>query len=105
MNRIEFWILIVLSALVAVFLGVQAIYAKLSQHSQLEVIAAQQTIQEGQASETRRRQLAVRIYQVAQQNQDQTLRDLLTRQGITIKVNPTSDASAPPAAGSAPTTH
>jgi hypothetical protein len=88
--------------LVAVFLGLQAIYAKLSQHSQLEVVAAQQTIQEGQASEQRRRQLAVRIYQVAQQNQDQALRDLLTRQGITIKVNPQADSAAAPAPGTTP---
>jgi hypothetical protein len=94
MNRVQFAIVVALSSLVVVFLFLQAVFAKLAQHAQLRIVAAQQVIQEGQACEGRRRQLAIRVYQVIQQTNDQALKDILLRQGITVKAAPASSSGA-----------
>jgi hypothetical protein len=98
MKPLHFWISISLSALVALFLLLQAIFTTQAQRAQAEVARAQETISQGQACETRWRQLATRIYQVGQQTQDQALKDLLTRQGINVRVATNAPSATAPAA-------
>jgi hypothetical protein len=103
MNRIQFWLLISLSSLVVIFLVAQAGLAVWSERVQVRLLAAQQAIQQGRACDQRWRQLVGRVVEVSQKTQDQGLKDLLNRQGITVKVNPNPDASsgsAPPASPS-----
>jgi hypothetical protein len=99
MNRIQFFTAIALSSLVVLFLFLQVLFATQLQHAQGQIAWAQQTVTNGRASENQRRQLALRIYQVGQQQQDQQLKDLLVRQGIAVKNNGAENS----AAGSAPT--
>ena len=102
MNRIQFWTLTLVSTLVVVCLLLQVIFAHQAQHAQQKVYAGQQLIQEGRLSATRWNQLVERIVQVSQQTQDQGLRDLLTRQGITVKANPNATGTPISPAASAP---
>jgi len=94
MNRIQFWILIVLSCLVVLCLGLQAVFVHQAQRVQGQIAAAQQEVAKGRNSENVLRQLIGRIYQVGQQSDDQQLKDLLVRQQIAVKPN-TSTNSAP----------
>ena len=90
MNRTQFWILIAGSALLVVFLLLQIIFSRSYQFEQGRALAAQQIVTEGRAAYSRWRQLAGRVYQVANQNQDQGLKDLLTRQQITVTNAPSA---------------
>jgi hypothetical protein len=109
MNRTQYWLLVTLSCLVVIFLAAQAGFSVWSVKVQSRLITAQQVIQQGRACDQRWRQLIGRIVEVGQKSQDQALKDLLTRQGITVRVNPdssssSSQSSAPaPAAAPAPT--
>jgi hypothetical protein len=58
-------------------------------------------VSEGQSFDLHVRQVAARIYQVSQQTQDQGLKDLLTRQQITIAPSTDSTSTAQPAPASA----
>jgi hypothetical protein len=97
MNRLQFWILIAGSSLVVIFLGLQALFVHQAQHVQGQVVAAQQEVAKGRSSENVLRQLIGRIYQVSQQTQDQGLKDLLTRQQISISPGPAAASSSAPA--------
>ena len=101
MNRIQFWVLVTLSSLVIIFLALQAVFAVFSQHMQIQVAYAQQAIQQGRAYDQRWRQLIERIVEVSQKSQDQGLKDILTRQGVTVRQAP-SPSSPEPAAAPAP---
>jgi hypothetical protein len=105
MKRSQYWILITCSSLVVILLLLQVIFERAAQGARMLVLNAQQTITEGRNCDTRIRQLANRIYQVSLQNQDQGLRDLLTRQQITVNATtvPISGV-AQPNTGPAPTT-
>jgi hypothetical protein len=100
MNRIQFWILVTLSSLVFVFQGLQAVFSIFSQRMQIQVAYAQQAIQQGRTCDLRWRQLIERIAEVSQKTQDQGLKDILTRQGVTVKVTPSSSSSESGAAPS-----
>lgn len=104
MNRIQFWVLVTLSSLVVFLLALQAVFAVFSQHMQVQAAYAQQAIQQGRAYDQRWRQLIERIAEVSQKSQDQGLKDILTRQGITVKVAPpsSSDSGAAPVTAPAP---
>ncbi len=103
MTRIQFWILIGASSLVALMLLLQVIFGNMAQTAQVKVVSAQQFVQESRRHEAELKELAQQIYHVSVQNQDQALRDLLTRQHITITPPaPTSGPAAAPA-GNAPT--
>jgi hypothetical protein len=84
MKPYQYWTLIVGSCLVFVLLFLQIIFEREAQYARVQVLTAQQVISEGRTCDTRIRQLANRIYQVSVQNQDQGLKDLLTRQQITV---------------------
>jgi hypothetical protein len=97
MNRIQFWVLTGLSSVVVLFLILQVIFVRMAQYEQARVMAARQVIQEGQQCDVRLRQLAGRVYQLSQQTQDAGLKDLLTRQQITVTPPPASgDGSSTP---------
>jgi hypothetical protein len=84
MKRYQYWILLAGSCLVFVLLLLQVIFEREGQYARVQVLQAQQVINEGRTCDTRIRQLANRIYQLSLQNQDQGLKDLLTRQQITV---------------------
>ena len=102
MTRNQFWILIGASGLVALMLLLQVIFGTMAQAAQVKVVNAQQFVQDGRRHEAELKTLAQQIYQVSVRNQDQGLRDLLTRQHITI-TPPTTPAAAPAPSGDAPT--
>jgi hypothetical protein len=101
MNRLQFIIVTSLSGVIALCIFVQIILVRMSATDELNVQKAQATLQQGQLCYTRLQQIAGRVAQLAQSQNDQVLKDLLTRQNITIKP-PGSDGSAP-AGASAPT--
>ncbi len=100
MTRTQFLVLTSLSALVAALFLLQIAIMRLAQGDQSRLLQARAVISQGQACDQRMRQLATRVYQVAQQTQDPGLKDLLTRQQIVISANPAADAAAAPAADS-----
>ena len=105
MNRIQFLVLVALSSLVVLFLGLQAVFTVFAQHMQIRVAYDQQAIQQGRACDQRWRQLIERIAEVSQKSQDQGLKDVLARQGITVRTAPPSASSEPsttPAPSTAP---
>jgi hypothetical protein len=99
MNRLQFIIVTTLSGVIALCIFVQIIVVRLSSTDELNIQKAQATLQQGQLCFTRLQQIASRVAPVAQTQNDQVLKDLLTRQNIAIKP-PTADNSAT----SAPTT-
>jgi hypothetical protein len=84
MKRYQFWTLVACSSLVVLLLLLQVIFERAGQVARIQVLQAQQIIANGRTCDTRIRQLANRIYQVSLQNNDQGLKDLLTRQQITV---------------------
>jgi hypothetical protein len=104
MNRIQFWILIALSALVVLAGTLQLVFSRQAQSSQARIVAAQQAVERGNVCVTRLRQLATRIYQVSQQQHDQELTNLLARHDIHFTITPSSTApeTNAPASSSTP---
>ena len=102
MNRTYFWTLTCLSSLIAVLLILQIFFVYLTKRDQVLLIQRQQIVNEGQAYDLHVRQVAARIYQVSQQTQDQGLKDLLTRQQISIAPSADGSTNAEPAAAAAP---
>ena len=105
MNRNQFWVLITGSCLVVLFLFLQVFLSRQAQYAQARLIAAQQVVTEGRNCDVRLRQLATRIYQVSTQTQDQALKDLLTRQQISVPAAATQPAAQPSAAPAAVPAH
>jgi len=101
MNRLEFTIVTCLSGVIALCIFLQIIFVRFSAADELRLRQTDDTLQQAQQFYTHSRQIAQRIAQVAQQQNDPALKDLLTRQNITIK----SDTNAAPAAPEAPSTH
>jgi hypothetical protein len=98
MTRVQFWILIAGSSLVVFFLLLHVIFGHMAENAAVRVQFAQQVVAAGRSRDADLRQLATRVYQVSAQSQDQGLKDLLTRQHVTINQTP---AAAP--SGAAPT--
>ncbi|HUB66781.1 MAG TPA: hypothetical protein VL981_04785 [Candidatus Methylacidiphilales bacterium] len=106
MNRNEFLIITGLSSLVAVLLIVQIIFAHLASNEQTQLMQAQQFINRGQVSVNNLRQVALLVAEYTARTGDQGLKDLMTRQNISIKPNqnaaPSGGAEAAPAPAPAP---
>jgi len=98
MTRNQYWTLFGGACFVALLLLFQLVTSRNAQFAQARIMAAQQVISEGRNCDLRTRQLATRIYQLAQQTQDQGLKDLLARQQIVSNVPPAAPAGAPAAA-------
>ncbi len=92
MNRIQFWILIAGSCLVALLLLLQAVEGRQAQVAEARMAATQQVISDGASCQVRLRQLVGRVYQLSQQ--DQGLKDVLTRAHITVRVAPSSGSTS-----------
>jgi hypothetical protein len=112
MNRVQFIIVTTLSGIVALCIFLQIIFVRLLGADQSRLRDTEQALQAGQNDFNNMKQVATSIAQLAQQQNDQALRDLLARQGIQIKAPDQSDSSAPapapaPAAPApaAPSTH
>jgi hypothetical protein len=99
MSFARFVILTSLSGLIALCLLLQIVFARLTLADEVRVSRTEQALQEGETFQTRLVQIANRVAQLAQQQQDQSLKDLLTRQGFQIK-QPAAASTAP--ASSAP---
>ena len=95
MNRLQFIIVTSLSGVVALCIFLQIIFVRISAGDDQRAREAQAQIQQGQLCLTRLQQIAGRIAQVAQQQDDQELKDLLTRQNIKVKP-PTTDTTTTP---------
>jgi hypothetical protein len=103
MNRLQFIIVTSLSGVIAFCIFLQIILVRISANDDQRARDAQAKLQQGQLCFTRLQQIAGRIAQVAQQQDDQQLKDLLQRQNIQIK--PNAAASGTPAATTTPATH
>lgn len=102
MNRTYFWILTFLSCLIAVLLVTQIILGRITANDRILLAKRQELINTGQTCDRQAREVATRIYQLAQQTQDQGLKDIMTRQQIVV--SPAS-TNAAPAATPAPASH
>lgn len=109
MNRIQFIVLTTLSGIVALCIFLQIIFVRLSSADELRLRQYGEALQEGQSDFDHLQQIATRVAQLAQQQNDDQLRDLLTRQNIQIKDTTNAPAAAgpstPPPAPAAPSTH
>jgi hypothetical protein len=104
----RFLTLTTLSGVVALCILLQIVFVRLTQTDELRLQQTEAALQQGELCDTRLVQIAKRIAQVAQQQQDQQLKDLLTRQGFEMKPPAGSNAPAlaPAPAPSVPaTTH
>jgi cysteinyl-tRNA synthetase len=99
MNRIQFIIVTTLSGIVALCIFLQIIFVRLSAADEMRLRQYGEALQEGQSDFDHLQQIATRVAQLAQQQNDDQLRDLLTRQNIQIK-----DTNNGPAAAAAPST-
>jgi len=97
MNRTYFWILTSLSSLITLLLLLQILLVCMAKNDEVRLAQRQQFVNLGQQSEVHLRQLAGRIYQVSQQTQDPALKELLTRQQISITPNSDSTTGSEPA--------
>jgi hypothetical protein len=104
MNRIQFFVLTGLSSLVVLLLIGQVLLARQVAYDQLLLNRAQQGVTQAQAFQGNLKEVAIRIYQDSQKLNDQQLKDLLIRQQITYKPNPTpAEDTAPSTSAPAPT--
>jgi hypothetical protein len=106
MNRVQFIIVTTLSGIVALCILLQIIFVRLLGADQSRLRDTEQALQAGQNDFNHLQQIAKSVAQLAQQQNDQALRDLLARNNIQIKASPDeSNASAPaPAPAPAPAT-
>jgi HAMP domain-containing protein len=102
MNRVQFLIVTILSGIVALCIFLQIIFVRLLGADQSRLRDTEQALQAGQNDFTHLQQIATRVAQLAQQQNDEELRNLLTRQNIQIKANPDEAAPGTPAAAPAP---
>jgi len=109
MNRIQFIVVTTLSGIVAICIFLQIIFVRLAAADELRLRQYGEALQEGQSDFEHLQQIATRVAQLAQQQNDDQLRDVLTRQNIQIKDNPNGAAgaasSAPAPATSSSSTH
>jgi len=98
MNRIQFLIVTSASGLLALLLLSHILLVRQNNFAQNRLLAAQQFVTQAHGIEGNLKQLALRIYQLGQQSQDQGLKDLLVRQQITFTQNQNAGAASAPAA-------
>ncbi len=94
MNRIQFIIVTILSGVVALCIFLQIIFVRLSAADETRLRQIGEALQEGQSDFDHLQQIATRVAQLAQQQNDDQLKDLLVRQNIQIKDNATAGAAA-----------
>jgi hypothetical protein len=102
MNRAQFLIVTTLSGIVALCIFLQIIFVRLLGADQSRLRDTEQALQAGQSDFTHLQQIATRVAQLAQQQNDEALKDLLTRQQIQIKAPDDANSTAPAPAPAAP---
>jgi hypothetical protein len=108
MNRVQFIIVTTLSGIVALCILLQIIFVRLSAADELKLRQVSAALQEGQADFDHLQQIATRVAQVAQQQNDDQLRQILSRQNIQVKgstTTPPADATPTTTAPTTPSTH
>lgn len=98
----RFVILTSLSVVIALCIFLQVIFVRNAQVDEVQVQRTEAALQQGELFQTRELEIAKRIAQVAQQQQDQALKDLLARQGFPMR-QPAGAPAAPTPSASAPT--
>ncbi len=101
MNRVQFIIVTALSGIVAFCILLQIIFVRLSAADEVKLRQVSAALQEGQNDFNHLQQIATRVAQLAQQQNDDQLRQVLIRNNIQIKGNASTNA---PAASSTTTT-
>jgi DNA-binding protein H-NS len=100
MNRIQFLIVTILSCFVALCIISQLCLSWSLTSKETSLRQTEAALQQGEADANHLQQIATRIAQLAQQQNDEQLRDLLTRQNI--KINNGGSTNAAPAAPATP---
>jgi hypothetical protein len=95
MNRLQFTILVSLSGVIALCLLLQVIFSRMSSSNENRLQNLEAKLQDGQLCLTHWKQIATWTGQLAQQQNDQALKDVLTRQGLQIKQNTNAAPEAP----------
>jgi hypothetical protein len=85
MNRIQFIALTSLSGVIAFCLLLQVIFSRMSASDGDRLRTLEAKLQDGQLCVTHWKQMVTWTGQLAQQQNDQALKDLLGRQGLQIK--------------------
>jgi hypothetical protein len=102
MNRIQFYVLTGLSILVVLLLIGNILLLREVAGQQATYSQNEQAVSQAEMFQGNLKQIAVRIYQDGQKTQDQGLKDLVVRQGITFTPSPpntnTTQAPVPPPA-------
>src|ERR1700685_2137834 len=103
MNRIQFFILTGLSSLVVLLLIGHIFLVRQTNFKQNQLAVAQRIVSQGQMFQGYFKQLVTRIYGDIQKSQDPGLKDLLTRQQITVTTAPAgTNATDSPASPTTP---
>jgi len=98
MTQSQFWILTCIIVLVVPLFFTEIFLSRLLQNDERKVMILQRIAEEGNGYSTRWEQLAVRIYQMSQQ--DPALKEVLVRQHIAISPKPPANPPTPAASGS-----
>jgi len=101
LQKKEYWILTALAGIAAMLAVVNMAMYGQNRQVQTELNARAQYIQQSAQLEQLYRDLVKAIADLSVRNNDPSLRDVLTKQGITISTNPAPAAAAPPSAPAA----
>jgi hypothetical protein len=103
MRALQFWILVLGSSFVSILFVREIFLSRDLTDDQRQLVADQETVSQGAAFENAWKQIAIRIYQVG--NQDPALMELLKQENVGIHADAAPNAgSAPASAPSAPPT-
>lgn len=100
MNRIQFYVVIGLSALLFLLVLTDILLAHKVSYQQAQLTQAQQIVTQGQGITQNLRALLNRLASDVQKTGDQGIKDLLARQQISIKPNDGANDANPQAAPS-----
>jgi hypothetical protein len=102
LTRTQFWIVTVLAAASLVLLALNAYLLLSNRAVQREVAARQQFVQQSVQLEGLYREIVRALAELAARNNDEAVRAMLARHGITYTVNPPAAAAAAPAPATPP---
>ena len=102
MTRTQFWIVTGLAAASLALLALNAYLLFGNRAVQRELAARQQFVQQSAQLEGLYREIVRALAELAARNNDEAVRTMLARHGITYTVNPPAAAPPPPAVAPAP---
>jgi hypothetical protein len=95
MRALQFWVLLLGSFIVSGLMMKEILLERDLNKRRQDLVDSQEIANSGPAFENAWKQLAMRIFQNSKQ--DQAMIDLLKRDGVQVRANPTTDTSAQPA--------